>query len=168
MTLKTTLVLLIALVAMTGVQEARSDQATRQHDLDRRGAHAMGFDQEKTTHHFLLYQDGGAIDVSVKVASDTMNRDAIRQHLPHLAKQFAQGSFDLPHFIHATDVPGTTVMTRLKDRISYKYEPTAGGGRVDIRTTDPEALEAVHAFLRFQITDHKTGDSLEVKDRETR
>jgi hypothetical protein len=161
-----TLAAIVASMAVTGVQQApRSDQATRQRDLDRRGAHAMGFDQETTIHHFLLYQDGGAIDVSVKVASDTTNRDAIRQHLPHLAMQFEQGRFDLPHFIHATDVPGTAVLTRLRDRISYKYDPTAGGGRVDIRTTDPEALEALHAFLRFQITDHKTGDSLEVKAR---
>lgn len=165
MTVNTALVLLMVLVALTGVDEARSDQATRQRDLDRRGAHAMGFDQETTIHHFLLYQDGGAIDVSVKVASDTTNRDAIRQHLPHLATQFGQGRFDLPHFIHATEVPGTAVLTRLRDRISYKYTPTPEGGRVDIRTTDQEALEALHAFLRFQITDHKTGDSLEVKAR---
>jgi hypothetical protein len=161
----TALVLLMASVDVTGVQVA-SDQATsRQRDLDRRGAHAMGFDQETTTHHFLLYQDGGAIDVSVKVASDTANRDAIRQHLPHIAMEFKQGRFDLPHFIHAANVPGTAVLARLKDRISYTYEQTVGGGRVDIRTTDAEALEALHAFLRFQITDHKTGDSLEVKIR---
>jgi hypothetical protein len=164
MTVKAMLILLMAPVALTGVQ-ARSDQAPPQHDLDRRGAHAMGFDQEKTTHHFLLYQDGGAIDISVKAASDAANRDAIRQHLPHIAKLFAQGSFDLPHFIHATDVAGTAVMARLKDRIKYEYRETPGGGRVDIRTTDRDALDAVHAFLRFQITDHKTGDSLAVKVR---
>ena len=165
MTVNTTIVLLMACAALPGIGEVRSDQAHRQHDLDRRGAHGMGFDQKATTHHFLLYQDGGSIDVSVKVASDTTNRDAIRQHLPHIAMQFGQGRFDLPHFIHATDVPGTQVLTRLRDRVSYKYSETSGGGRVDIRTTDSEALEALHAFLRFQITDHKTGDSLEVKVR---
>jgi len=140
-------------------------QSDARRKLDERGAHAMGFDQEKTTHHFLLYQDGGGIDVGVKEASDTANRDAIRMHLPHLARLFSQGSFDLPHFIHATDVPGTAAMKRLKDRISYQYRETPGGGRVDIVTSDPEALGAIHAFLRFQITDHKTGDSLEVEIR---
>ena len=165
MTVNVTTSLLMAWVALTAVQVPRSDQATRQRDLDRRGAHAMGFDQETTTHHFLLYQDGGAIDAVVKAASDTMNRDAIRQHLAHIAIQFGQGRFDLPHFIHATDDTGTAVMTRLRDRIRYQYHPAPGGGRIDIRTTDAEALEALHAFLRFQITDHKTGDSLEVKAR---
>ena len=32
---------------------------------DQRGAMVMGFDQARTTHHFLLFNDGGAIDVSV-------------------------------------------------------------------------------------------------------
>ena len=30
-----------------------------------------------------------------------------------------------------------------------------------IRTTDPDTREALHAFLRFQIREHKTGDRLE-------
>jgi hypothetical protein len=165
MIVQMTAIWLLAGVTFAGVLGGPSEQATRQRDVDRRGAHAMGFDQEATTHHFLLYEDGGAIDVTVKVATDTTNRDAIRQHLPHIAMQFGQGRFDLPHFIHGTDVPGSAALARLKDRISYQYRPTPGGGRVDIRTTDREALEALHAFLRFQITDHKTGDSLEVKAR---
>jgi hypothetical protein len=145
--------------------QAGPPQSEARRQLDQRGAHAMGFDQDKTTHHFLLYTDGGAIDVGVKEASDTANRDAIRMHLPHIAMLFGQGRFDLPHFIHATDVPGTAAMTRLKDRIAYRYRETPEGGRVDIVTSDAEALEAIHAFLRFQIADHKTGDSLEVKAR---
>src|SRR5262245_58002094 len=49
--------------------------------MDQRGAAVMGFDQGKTTHHFYLYDDGGAIDVAVKDQADTSNRDAIRSHL---------------------------------------------------------------------------------------
>jgi len=47
-------------------------------------AAVMGFDQDKTTHHFYLFEDGGAIDVSVKDSADAKNRDAIRGHLPHM------------------------------------------------------------------------------------
>jgi hypothetical protein len=50
-------------------------------------------------------------------------------------------------------------MTRLKDRITYQYEDTPLGGRVRIVTRDAAALAAVHAFLHFQIVDHRTGDS---------
>jgi hypothetical protein len=133
--------------------------AAGQDQMNARGAEAMGFDQEKTAHHFLLYEDGGAIDISVKDPADATNRDAIRAHLPHIAMMFGAGQFDMPHFVHATDeVPGTTTLTRLKDRVRYEYRESPTGGRLEIVTTDPEALEALHAFLRFQISDHKTGD----------
>lgn len=125
----------------------------------------MGFDQEKTTHHFQLYIDGGAIDVSVKDAADKADLDAIRSHLPHIAMMFGQGNFQAPMLVHATNVPGTADMARLKGRLAFRYVETPTGGRVDIVTTDADALAAVHAFLKFQISDHATGDSAEVRKR---
>lgn len=38
---------------------------------------AMGFDQSKTTHHFLLTKDGGAIEVSANDPSDSASRDQV-------------------------------------------------------------------------------------------
>ena len=133
-------------------------------------AHAgmvMGFDQDKTTHHFYMSPDGGTIDVTVKDAADTKNRDGIRAHLPHIAMMFGEGNFDAPMLVHDTrNVPGIDAMARLKDRIVYKYQEAPRGGRVDITTTDPAAVAAVHDFLKFQIQDHKTGDSLSVRKRD--
>lgn len=126
---------------------------------------AMGFDQAKTTHHFSLYTDGGAIDVSVKDPADKQNLDAIRSHLPHLAQMFTQGNFETPMLVHQRKVPGTDGMAQARTKISYAYKETPRGGRVDIRTTDAAALEAVHAFLKFQITDHRSGDPLTVTKR---
>lgn len=126
----------------------------------------MGFDQERTAHHFLLFTDGGAIDVGVKEPTDMKNRDAIRSHLPHIASMFGDGNFEAPMIVHDTKkVPGITVMAAKKSLIRYQYAETTTGGRVDIVTTDPEALAAVHAFLTFQIADHKTGDSTSVRTR---
>jgi hypothetical protein len=34
------------------------------------------------------------------------------------------------------------------------------GGQVSIESNDPIALAAIHDFLRFQITDHGTGDPI--------
>ncbi|HKB78835.1 MAG TPA: hypothetical protein VKH35_03885, partial [Thermoanaerobaculia bacterium] len=36
----------------------------------RRGAMGMGFDQQKTTHHFILLESGGRIEVTAKDAAD--------------------------------------------------------------------------------------------------
>lgn len=133
--------------------------------VDARGAHVMGFDQARTVHHFRLYADGGAIDVAVTDAADQANRDAIRRHLPHIAAMFGDGNFDAPMLVHATTVPGTPELARLKAAVSYTYVETPGGGRVDILTTDHDALAALHRFLAFQIADHGTGDSGAIERR---
>jgi len=154
--------LAVWLSSPTGAQRLPAGQAevhdTHHQEMLTRGAQAMGFDQERTVHHFRLYEDGGAIDVTVKDASDHANLHAIRQHLPEIATLFKAGDFGKPALTHAQQVPGTVEMAQLKDRITYQYEETPMGGRVRIVTRDAAALTAVHAFLRFQIEDHRTGD----------
>ena len=133
--------------------------------MQHRGQMVMGFDQTKTTHRFSLYDDGGAIDVSVNDASDVINRDAIRAHLPHIAAMFGAGDFEAPMEVHAQQVPGTAEMARLKDRLAFKYVETRAW-RPGRRPHDrQDALAAVHAFLTFQIADHHTGDSTRVTKR---
>jgi hypothetical protein len=128
-----------------------------------RGDHAMGFDQTKATHHFLLYDDGGAVEISVKDPQDRATLDAVRAHLPHIVQRFAAGDFSVPGFIHDREVPGTEAMKANKDRIAYVYEEIADGGRLRITTRAAPAVAGVHEFLRFQIADHRTGDPLEVR-----
>jgi len=130
--------------------------------VDTRGDHAMGFSHEKTTHHFRLLKDGGAIEVEANDPRDKQSRDQIRMHLGHIAKMFAAGNFDTPMFIHDQTPPGVPVMERLKSDIAYKFEPTGKGGRVRISTSNAEATGAIHEFLKFQIKDHRTGDPLDV------
>lgn len=131
--------------------------------LNARGEKAMGFSQTETTHHFILKPDGGVIQVEVNEPNDARNREHIRQHLAHVAHAFAAGDFDTPLLVHERTPPGVAAMRRLKSEIVYVYEETEGGARVRITTKNAEALAAVHDFLRFQITDHQTGDPLEVK-----
>lgn len=160
--------MVVTAVGISARQEQPPKPATTQDahaQMNARGNHAMGFDQDKTTHHFRLYEDGGAIDVAVKDLADTKNRDAIRSHLPHIAMMFGNGDFSAPMFVHDTAVPGTKDLAALKARARYTYVETPAGGRVDITTADRAALEAVHAFLRFQIADHKTGDSGNIEKR---
>ncbi len=121
-------------------------------------AKGMGFSQNSTVHHFLLKPDGGVIQVEVKNSSDTANRDIIRAHLTHVAREFSQGNFALPMFVHDSIPPGTTAMKRLRKKIVYAYEETSNGARVVIRTADPAALDAIHDFLGYQIRGHQTGD----------
>ena len=56
-------------------------------------------------------------------------------------------------------------MQQKKGKVSYRYEEIDKGARVLITTSDPDALRAVDEFLRFRITDHRTGDSLKASKR---
>jgi len=132
-------------------------------DVNQRGDQAMGFSHEKTTHHFQLKADGGAIEVEANSAEDTASRDQIRAHLKHIAKKFAAGDFTAPMFIHAQTPPGVPAMQRLKSEIKYQFQESERGGRVRITTGNAEALKGIHEFLRFQIEDHQTGDPKEVR-----
>ena len=96
---------------------------------------------------------------------DTESRDAIREHLAHIAEMFSAGNFETPMFIHDKVPPGVAVMKRLKRQIHYEFENVERGGRIRISTNNPQAVAAVHDFLRFQISDHQTGDSVEVARR---
>lgn len=124
------------------------------------GETAMGFSQVSTTHHFLLTKDGGAIQVTANDANDTDNRDKIRNHLKEIAAQFKKGIFTTPFAVHGQVPPGVPEMDKLKSKIDYKYEEVENGARVWIVTSDEKALAAIYDFLRFQITEHKTGDPL--------
>jgi len=162
--LRSALTLLLLPVALTAQQSATPMRDSSHHDaVTSRGDHAMGFSHETTTHHFRLYKSGGAIDVSANDPKDSATRDQIRMHLSHIAKRFAAGDFDVAMFIHDTTPPGAPVMAKLRSQIHYLYSDTPGGAKIQISTANPEALQAIHAFLRFQIADHQTGDATEVQ-----
>jgi hypothetical protein len=137
-------------------------QLQKEAELKRRGAAAMGFDQGRTTHHFRLLADGGAIEVAANDTSDAASRDQIRAHMKEIAKEFANGDFAKPFATHGEAPPGVKSMQERKTNLRFTYEETAAGGRVRISTTDATARNAVHEFLRYQIREHSTGDSLEV------
>src|SRR5687767_9782319 len=131
--------------------------------LNKRGAATMGFDQNTTIHHFRLSPTGGSIDVDVRRPSDTATRAQIRVHLKQIADDFANGNFSKPTVIHAEVPNGVTELRKHRDATGYRYEETPGGARVVITTNEPSALEAVHAFLRYQIMEHKTSDPTNTK-----
>jgi hypothetical protein len=149
-----------AAVALAAILAA---QDTHHAGVDERGDHVMGFSHEKTTHHFRLYRDGGAIEVTANDPKDTESRDQIRMHLAHIAGMFAAGNFQAPMLVHGRTPPGVAALEKRKAEIRYEFTKTERGGTIRITTKDAEALAGLHEFLRFQIEDHRTGDTPEVK-----
>jgi len=147
-----------ALLVIVYAQEPKADE-----QMNKRGDHVMGFDHMKTTHHFLLQEQGGSIEVTANNADDVESSKQIRMHLKHIAMMFAEGNFKAPMLIHDQTPPGVPVMQKLKGEITYDFEEIDRGAAVRISTKNPTALKAIHDFLRFQIKEHKTGDLLHLQ-----
>jgi len=158
----TTLAMLLALIGATGLRA--QDHATHDHAamsgdtsyaaMQERGKAAMGVDQYTSAHRFDDAPYGGRI-VLQRDAADSAGVRAIREHLGSIARQFSAGKFEVPGFVHASEVPGTTAMRARRRGISYTFEPLPGGGQVVIRSRDAAAIRAVHQFLAFQRREHR-------------
>jgi hypothetical protein len=124
--------------------------------VDERGDQVMGFSHEKTKHTFATDAAGGAIEVRANAADDAESIAMIRTHLQQIAKDFASGDFAKPVAIHGRMPDGAAKMKALAAKIDYRYEELETGARVRISSDDERARDAVHAFLRFQRTEHRT------------
>jgi hypothetical protein len=158
------LLALVLSVSTSAAEPPDSGSNSRSQDVNRRGDHVMGFSHDATTHHFHLYANGGDIEVDANRATDQPTVEQIRMHLGHIAQMFAGGNFNAPIIIHDTHPPGVSTLIRLRGRIQYQFGDTYTGARVRISSTSPEAIDAIHAFLLFQIIDHGTGDSPTIQD----
>jgi len=143
--------------------EEHMAQMKKEAEVKHHGNLAMGFDEDKTTHHFSLTADGGSIAVDANDPADHASRDQIRTHLKEIAVAFGQGDLQKPLLTHGEVAPGVAVMQRLKNEVAYTFAETARGGIVLISTSNPEARAALHQFLTYQIKEHATGDSLAVQ-----
>ena len=165
--MKTVASLILAIAALVIVnaqqQQPKKDMSDMAHEqMNKRGDHVMGFDHTRTTHHFLLQEAGGSIEITANSADDVETSKQIRMHLRHIAHMFAEGNFNAPMIIHEQIPPGVPVMKELKGEIKYDFEELDRGAAVRISTKNPDALKAIQDFLRFQIKEHQTGDSLVV------
>ncbi len=160
--LGSSLIAIACAAALVASAHAGEPDSGHTHAVNMRGDGAMGFSHMNTAHHFRLLPDGGSIEVTANDRADTASRTAIRRHLTQIAALFAAGDFSMPMMIHDRVPPGVPELQRLKGKVRYTYEPIEGGGRVLISTRNAGGLVAIHDFLRFQITDHKTGDPLDV------
>lgn len=149
--------LTVALVACAHREHGKPRPDSAFAALQDRGHQAMGVDQYSSTHVFEPLPDGGRISLQ-RDSADAAGTAQIRAHMQDIAARFAAGDFAIPGFVHARQVPGTVVMTALRDSISYQVDTLPRGAEVRIMSHDSTAIAAIHEFLAFQRMDHRTGD----------
>jgi hypothetical protein len=119
-----------------------------------RGDIAMGFNQNKIEHNFMSTSSGGAIVITALNINDTETIQQIKDHTLDIQKEFLQGNFTKPFFIHAEEVPGTKVMTEKKDLINYSTWNLRNGSILILDTRDGEVTNAIHQFMNYQGNQH--------------
>jgi|SRR4029077_19663579 len=148
---------LLSLIALgacgrRGASAGQSDSAFAA--MQKRGHAVMGVDQYASAHVFEDLQDGGRIFLDADSVSDSAAIAAIRHHMRDIAVAFRAGDFAGPFRVHAQVVPGTAVMAARHTRIAYEATDRPRGAEVRLRSTDVEAVTAIHAFLAFQRSAH--------------
>jgi hypothetical protein len=157
-------ILVLLFSAITVAEESTCPHhSEHQKQVNERGDGVMGFKNSKTIHHFQLWKNGGVIRVEAKDEADVESIGKIRKHLREITTQFSKGEFSLPEEIHGRVPPGVPEMIKHQHSITYNIHEIANGGEIRIKTEKPEALDALHAFLRFQIEDHRTGDPITIQ-----
>jgi len=116
----------------------------------------MGVDQYTSTHRFDALPDGGRIELQ-RDTEDSAGVATIRAHMRAIAKAFKSGDFTTPEFVHMRMVPGADVMAARRALITYEPRDLPRGAELRIRTTDPQAIAAIHRFMAFQRSDHHAG-----------
>lgn len=153
--------LLSTIVACASPDGAAGDRTTAaQNDsafaeVQSRGAGVMGVDQYTSQHVFEDLPDGGRIVLERDDSSDTAAVATIRAHMREIAADFGAGDFTKPFAVHARDVPGTDTMRARRDALQYEVADRPRGAELQIKTSDPAVVAAVHAFLAFQRSDHR-------------
>ncbi len=123
-------------------------------EMIERGDIAMGFNQNKITHHFVATPDGGKIIITSINSTDRQTINQIKNHIPDIQKEFSEGNFTKPFFIHAQEVPGAEIMSEKKDLIKYSIRETNNGSSLLLSTNDKELVDAIKRFMQFQTRQH--------------
>lgn len=119
-----------------------------------RGDIAMGFNQNTIAHQFIGISNGGKIIITALNGSDRQTIGQIKNHVLDIQKEFADGNFTKPFFIHAQEVPGAEVMSDKKDLIKYSIFEMNNGSSLLLTTNDKELIDAIRRFMEFQAREH--------------
>jgi hypothetical protein len=114
----------------------------------------MGFNQNKIVHQFVATPSGGKIIILALNGSDKQTINQIKDHVMDIRKEFSEGNFTKPFFIHAQEVPGTKIMSEKKDLIKYNILEMKNGFSLVLTTNNKELIDAIRQFVEFQARGH--------------
>lgn len=120
-----------------------------------RGNVVMGFDQTKISHEFSPTKIGGQIKITALDDKDNQTISQIQSHTRNIQKDFTEGNFTKPFYIHEQSVPGIDAMSKNKDQIQYQIQDLKNGSILILITNNSKLISSINQFMSFQSTEHK-------------
>ncbi len=128
-------------------------------DVNARFSKAMGTDVNKVVQHYYLVKNGGVIEFTAKDPNDTVSIAAIQKYLDLQRDQLEKGKVDVDADVHGKIPDGLLVVKRMRGEITFYTVKSDNGAVLRMFSVNEQARQAIHEFMKFQITEHKTGDS---------
>jgi hypothetical protein len=147
-------------IVVAGLVGCRQEDSADEPPPDEPGAmvdranEVMPFDLTTTTHTFTRTDTGGIQEVVAHDPTDVDTVALIRSHLEDESAAFRDGDFGDPATIHGADMAGLAVLEDRAGEVEVVFEPIEAGGRITYTATDPELLDALHAWFDHQNADH--------------
>lgn len=154
-----TLKITLALFALTVVVYAQSPAGDADQEVNSRLSHALGVSLDKVTVHFYLVKNGGVIEFAAKDPNDSASIAAIQKYLQNQKDLWEKGKESAVTEVHAKPPESASTMRKLRNEITFYMAKTDNGAVLRMFSINEQAKNAIQDYLRFEITEHKTGDS---------
>ena len=129
-------------------------------DLNSRFSKALGIDADKISQHYYLVKNGGVIEFTSKDPADSATISAVQKYLEAQKDLFEKGKNETGSEIHGKVPDGVLTLKKLRNDITFFAVKTDGGAALRMFSVNTQARQAIQDFLKFEITEHKTGDPL--------
>ncbi len=152
--------ILIALLLLTAVAAAQSAPLPDpEQEMNARFSKAVGVSLDKFILHYYLVKNGGVVELAAKDPGDAATVAAIQKYLQSQRELWEKGKETVVTEIHGTFPEPAATMRKLRNEITFYMAKTDNGGVLRMFSINDQARAAIQDYLKFEITQHKTGDS---------
>jgi hypothetical protein len=154
---RTALLLLLSTLASTAWSQSPAPTGP---DLNSRFSRALGTDAGKIVQHYYLVKNGGVIEFAAKDPNDSATVAVLQKYFETQKDLFEKGKNDADADVHGKLPDGVPILKKLRNEITFFAVKNDDGGALRMFSTNDQARQAIQDFLKFQISEHKTGDPL--------
>lgn len=150
--------ILAALLITVLLASAQTAMADPTQEMNARFSKALGVSLDKVALHYYLVKNGGVVELASKDPNDTGTIEAIRKYLQSQKDLWEKGKDPVAE-VHTRAPESANLMRKLRNDITFYTAKTDTGAVLRMFSINEQARDAIQDYLKFEITEHKTGDS---------